>query len=109
MAAGRFASAGIIGFVLLGCSTFKPADTLRPRAANDLRCPADQLVFTPLGGDCEGTKIANHYDCTYGVRCGDNQVTYVHVNGSNTWVADMASSTAKAAPPVAPATPAPVQ
>jgi hypothetical protein len=73
---------------LTACSTFVPHETLSPRAAHDLQCPHEKLVFTPLSGDCEGTKAGHYYDCTYGVRCGEQQATYVHVKGSNTWVMD---------------------
>ncbi|MBX3213889.1 MAG: hypothetical protein KF850_17755 [Labilithrix sp.] len=76
----------------LACSTFQPVDTLRPRAAHDLQCPDEKLTFTPLSGDCEGTKVGHTYDCTYGVRCGEQQATYVHVKGSNTWVMDAAAT-----------------
>lgn len=83
---------GIAAFALFGCSTFLPVETLKGQASYDLRCPEDKLLFTPLSGDCEGKKIGNVYDCTYGVRCGDQQATYIHVRGSNTWVMNTASN-----------------
>ena len=76
---------GALG-LLAACTSFKAADTLRPQAAYDLRCDQKQLELTVLSGNCEGTKLGNRYDCTYGVRCGDQQVTYSHIPDSDTWV-----------------------
>ncbi len=81
------ATALLVGALACGCTA--PADSLRPRAAHDLQCPADQLVFTPIGGDC-GKKAGNTYDCTLGVRGCDQQATYIHVKGSDAWVMDTA-------------------
>jgi hypothetical protein len=70
---------------LMACSFFMPKDQLQPQAAYDLHCPANQLEFTPLGGDCD-KKLANDYDCTLGVRGCGQQATYLHVRETNTWV-----------------------
>ena len=70
--------------VSVGCATFEPADTLRPRAAYDLNCPQNQLAMNELGGDC-GTKLGNAYNCTIGVRGCNQQATYVHVPNGD-WV-----------------------
>ena len=73
---------------------FMPADTLRPQAAFDLQCTQDQLQLTELSGDC-GKKLANDYDCTYGVRGCNKQTTYSHVPRTNTWIVNAPAATAK--------------
>lgn len=71
-----------------GC--FFPADTLRPQAAYELQCPADQLQITELSGDC-GKKAGNDYACTLGVRGCGKQATYVHVPRTDTWLMNSAT------------------
>lgn len=61
--------------VLLGC--YHPVDSLRPRAAADLECAADQLSFEELGGDC-GIKGGELYHCSMRARGCGQIATYVH-------------------------------
>ena len=77
---------------LMACSFFMPKDQLQPQAAYDLHCPANQLEFTPLSGDCD-KKLANDYDCTLGVRGCGQQATYVHVRKTNTWIMNTVRTT----------------
>ncbi len=69
------------------CATYMPQDILKPQASFDMHCPEEQLVFVPLSGDC-GKKIASDYECTLGVRGCGHQMTYSHIPGSSTWVAN---------------------
>ncbi|HEY3354422.1 MAG TPA: hypothetical protein VGQ83_14315 [Polyangia bacterium] len=78
--------------VLSGCAFFMPVDTLRPRAAFDLKCPEGQLQFTELSGDC-GKKLGNEYRCTIGVQGCGQQATYVHVPKSD-WIMNSTGNSA---------------
>ncbi len=83
--ASRTALVSILSLALACSGFFMPADTLRPQAAFDLQCQADQIQMTPLSGDCD-KKLGNTYDCTLGVTGCGKQTTYSHVPGTNTWV-----------------------
>jgi hypothetical protein len=91
-----FLAAAAASLGLAGCSFFMPVDTLKPRAAFDLKCAEAELKFVELGGDC-GKKLANEYTCTIGVQGCGQQVTYIHVPRGD-WVMNVATQGPKAAP-----------
>jgi hypothetical protein len=67
--------------------------SLRPRAAFDLKCPADQLVLTQLSPECGG------FMCTLGVSGCGQQVTYVWDHVASAWVMNNATTPPSAATP----------
>jgi hypothetical protein len=83
----------LAGILVMGgaaaCATFVPADALRPQAAFDLQCPADQLSISVLSGDCGKQQAGmNDYDCTLGVTGCGKQTTYSHLRNTETWAAN---------------------
>ncbi len=78
----------VVAASLTACGAME--DSLRPRAAFDLKCPADQLVMTRLSEQCGG------FMCTLGVSGCGQQVTYVWDKVASAWVMNNAATTSAA-------------
>ena len=94
-------TAVVANLALAGCSFFLPVDKLKPRAAFDLKCSAQDLKFTEISGSC-GKMLADDYSCTIGVQGCGQQATYVHVPRAD-WIMNVSTSAgAPVAPPAKP-------
>lgn len=74
-----------------GCTIKGGAGALQPRAAFDLKCPADQIQLAEISG-CGGIKMGNTRCVMGAVGCG-RQATYMDVDGN--WVMNSAASEVK--------------